>query len=215
MIRNKVFEALKEVLGVMSFITFENVDPEIRKMSVDLDGVVGDFKVALQSFADNVDRGGGDTTSDKGITLATIRVKIVVPKVFSRKPRSSFFIIANKRMNVLTELAFKDLDMLGLGEEKTVKGERIRNAQEGSLITYVIPRTDRLHVVSRADRTFIVKKMLPRTRFVKQGLKFNKEFGKPGTSGTVNKRAKMNTTRCSSHLSHNSRDTPTLRIVNQ
>ena len=96
MVRNTVFEALKEVLGVMSFITFGNIDPEIRKMSVDLDGVVGDFKVALQSFADNVDRGGGDTTSDKGITLATIRVKIAFPKAFSRKPRFSFSLLQTR-----------------------------------------------------------------------------------------------------------------------
>ena len=93
-------------------------------------------------------------------------------------------------MNVFTELAFKDLDVLRLGEEKTIKGERIRDAQEGSQITYVIPRTDRLHVVSRADRAFTVKNMLPRTGFVKQGLKFNKEFGEPGTSGGVNNEPK-------------------------
>ena len=215
MVGNKVFEALKEVLGVMGFITFEDIDPEIRKMSVNLDGVVGDFKVALRRFTNNVDRGGGDTTSDKGITLAPIGVNIVAPKVFSRKPRSSFFMIANKRMKVLTELAFRDLDMLRLGEEKTVKGERARYAQEGSLITYVIPRTDRLHVVSRADRAFTVKKHFPRTRFVKQGLKFNKEFGEPGASGSVNKRSKMNTTRRSSRLFRNSGGTTTLSVVNK
>ena len=101
MVGNKVFEALEEVLGVMGFITFENIDPEIRKVSVNLDGVVGNFKVALRRFTNNVDRGGGDTTSDKGITLAPIGVKVVVPKVFSHKPRSGFVIIANKSMNVL------------------------------------------------------------------------------------------------------------------
>ncbi len=168
MVGNVVFETLEEVLWVMRFIRFKDCDPKIRKMSVNFDGVIGNFKVASGSLINNVDRGGGDTTTNKGITLATIGKHVIIPKVLSRKPGSGFFITADKRMNVLTELAFKDLDMLRLREEKTIKGEGVRDTQESSLITNVVPRTDRLMMVGSADGHFTWQKVRPSTSLVKQ-----------------------------------------------